>query len=706
MNRPLERDDHSPPDDGARERLILTRKWAYLLSDVGFVRISREALERELAAMVDALCADVRDPNDTGRARAAGARLVELEVIGEGTLERTVEVLSRGLSALPGLAGERIALCVGALACGFAAANRDRTLLQQDNIKLSLLKAVRDAKWHLRESEARFDGVATASANGIVITDLDGVIVRVNGAIGEIVGHAADELTGQDFFAIVHPDFAPILRADYAALLAGKRLRIKQSQQLLRADGDVARVTLTASLLRGGDGGPRQFVTVVEDGTELMLLQSELSRQALHDVLTGLPNRQFFDSRLEGALQRADPRHGITLIHLGLDAVAAVGNSLGRRAADRLLTMTAQRLSAVVFAEKSMVAKFEGDEFAILLENSATTPDVAATVSALTAELAEVTYVDSVGVAAPACFGVVHRPHPDLGPAEVLRAADVALRRAQRSGPGQWELYDVDQDAEDRSAYALAAAMPGAWETGELTVRYRPLVRLADGATAGVEAGLWWDHPDLGPLPHERCLALAEQTGLVLSMGAWALGTAAIRVRWWPGRRAGRPLLVGLTAHQSADADLVARVRAALHESGLRPEDLLLGMPTHVVAADRGESVANLSGLSDIGVSLFLDGFGASPGDLALVEDHPVHAVRVARTLVARQARSPDSPVSVALAALPSLVHDAGVKVIVDGVGTPAQAQWWRAAGADLALGDHFGRSATDLPQLTRPSDP
>ncbi|HVK21145.1 MAG TPA: EAL domain-containing protein [Actinokineospora sp.] len=706
MNLRREQDDTAPsPDDGARELLILTRKWAYLLSDVGFIPIARDVLEQELAALVDEVCADVLgQPFDTGRARAAGVRLVELDAVGEGTLERTVDVLGKGLPALSALAGagERITLCVGALACGYAAANRDRSLRQQENIKLSLLKAVRDARWSLHESEARFDGVATASANGIVITDLDGVVIRVNGAIGEILGCAADELTGRDLFDIVHPDFSRILREDYAALLTGRRTRIKQSQQLVRDDGDVARVTLTASLLRDGDHAPRQFVTVVEDGTELVLLQSELSRQALHDVLTGLPNRQFFGSRLEGALQRADQRHGITLFHLGLVAFAEVGNGLGRRAAERLLTAIAQRLGGVVRMERSMVAKFDGDEFGVLLENTATTPDVATTVAAFSDALAEVTYVDGQGVAVTGCVGVVHRPALDSDPAELLRAADVALRRAQRDGPGQWVLYDVDEDGEDRRAHALAAAMPGAWETGELTVRYRRLARLADGGLAGVEARLHWEHPKLGPLPHDRCVDLAERTGLILTLGAWALSTAGVRVRWWPGRRAERlPLLFGLSPNQAADADLIARVRAALGHSGLRPDELVLGVPAATVAAGRGDTVANLAALADIGVPTYLDNLGADPSDIALVEDHPVHAVRVGRGLVTRQTRAPKSPFTTALATLPGLVREAGAKVIVDGVRTPAQARWWRAAGADLGLGHHFGRTTAELPTVS-----
>lgn len=298
----------------ADARGLLARTWTYRLSGAAVVTLSAGELGRELRDQLDVLCTVVsRDRFDAAAAEQVGERVVAVGYVGEDGLRRTVEVLGKGLPALPefqtaGAHAERIALAIGALATGFLAANRRAVFEQQEQMNLSLLKAVRDAKWNLKESEARFDEVVTSSASGIIIVALDGRLVRANGAIGDILGYAADELNDTNLFDLVHPDTAEMLRGSMAAVVDGVADRVRQTQRLLRKDGDVARISLTASLLRDPDGAPSHFVTVVEDGTELMLLQSELSRQALHDVLTGLPNRQYFSTHLEARCGGPTPR--------------------------------------------------------------------------------------------------------------------------------------------------------------------------------------------------------------------------------------------------------------------------------------------------------------------------------------------------------------------------------------------------------------
>jgi diguanylate cyclase (GGDEF)-like protein/PAS domain S-box-containing protein len=681
------------PGPGSRDRLILARKWAYVLHSNVFLAMGAQELERELGELLDVVCSVVGgEPFDPGRAADAGARLVELGCTIDETLSSIVDVLGRGLLALPEFQppdryAEPIVLGVGALAAGFAEAARRVTLEQQENMKLSLLKAVRDAKWHLRESEARFDEVAMSSASGIIITALDGGLVRVNGAIADILGHTAEDLAGLTLFDLVHPDFRDVLRKDYEDLLAGRRDRIKQPQRLMRKDGDVARITLTATVLRGDVSHPSHFVTVVEDGTELMLLQGELNRQALHDVLTGLPNRQYFSTNVEIALRRADPRFGVTLLHLDLDAFAMICNGLGRRAGDHLLVSVSQRLRSVVAAEKAMVARFEGDEFGILVENTASTPGVASIVERINRELAEPIYVDSHGVAVSASIGVVHRPPLHTEPAELLRAADFTLRRAKAAGRGQWELFHPSQDAKDRQTYTLAAAMPGAWETGQIEVVYRPLAALDTGRIAGVEALLSWNRPDVGGLTHEQIVGLAEQTGLILPMGEWLMHQASRQAAWWRQRmRTDLLIVVGLTPHQCSDTDLVSRL---VRDEGA-PDQLVAGFPLRALRT--GDVTDNLRVFADMGVRIMLDGVGTAPDELAWIEDVPAAYVRLAPELVNRQALSaPDTPLSAALTALVPLMRRAGAKVIVDGVRTPAQVDWWKTAGADYAFGDWYG---------------
>nr|WP_225954075.1 EAL domain-containing protein [Kibdelosporangium phytohabitans] len=674
--------------------MILARKWAYILHDNVYFTVDQEQLDRGLTDVLNTLCAVVHaKAADIQPAFDAGVKLVELGCAGDAVLPCTMETLGKGLLALPEFQpvathAEPIVRALGALSGGFTKAYRQSTLDQQETMKLSLLKAVRDAKWRLKQSEAQFDEVAMSSASGIIITDPDGQMVRTNGAVADILGYTNEELTGRTLFDLVHSDSARVLREDYQELLAGKKERIRQPQRLLRKDGDIARITLTASVLRN-ETGASHFVTVVEDGTELMLLQGELNRQALHDVLTGLPNRQYFSTNVEIALRRADPEYGVTLIHLDLDAFAMICNGLGRRVGDHLLVSVSQRLRAVVAAEKAMVARFDGDEFGILIENTETTPGVGVIIEDINAELAEPIYVEGHGVAVSASIGVVHRPSRAMDPLELLRAADFTLRRAKAAGRGQWELFHRDQDARDRRTYTLAAAMPGAWEVGEIDVVYRPVVEPADGRIAHVEALLRWERPDLGVLDHDQCVELAEDTGLILPLGEWMMRKAVGQAEWWR-QRTGRelPLVVGLTRNQAADADLVSRaLRAA---GGTGSDRVIVGFP--VGAMRSADVVENLKVLADTGFQTMLDGFGTAPEELALLEDVPVGFVRLARDLVERQARSAaDTPLTAALTTLVPLVHRSGALVVVDGVHNEEQKKWWSAVGADFMIGERSG---------------
>lgn len=694
MSIPTQRPAAMPPPERGRD--LLARKWSYLLSGVVVIALGRNELDREMRDRLDELCAAVHDESSTERSSARraeriGEQLVGLGYVTEDGLRVTLDVLGKGLLALPEFQpveryARGIVTVLGSMSSGFLAASRRAVFEQQESMQLSLLKAVRDAQWNLRESESRFEEVATSSASGILVVDLDGRLVRANAAIGDILGYTTEELTGFALDELVHPDSARVLAEAMRALVDGRQERVRQPQRLLRKDGDVARISLTVSLVRGADDQPGHFVAVVEDGTELMLLQSELNRQALHDVSTGLPNRQYFTTHLESALRRADPVRGVSLFHLDVDAFGMVCNSLGRQAGERLLVHVSQRLKAAVAREKAMIARFDGDEFAILVENTATTPDVATTVADLNRELSEPVYFDERGLAVSVSVGVVRRPSPDWGPAEVMRAAEQALRQAKSDGRGQWELYHPGQDAAVRRVDELAVAMPGAWEQGEVDVRYRPVVDLAGRALVGVDAGLHWDRGDES-LDHSTCAALAERTGLILSLGEWQLATACGQVRWW-GQRSGRPtvpLHVGLTKHQSLDGDLVRRVRRVLDDTGLPASRLTIGMPVAVSA--ESDAVDNLTVLAELGVGTSLDDFGLGPDDLAVAAELPVRSVRVARRLVERQARGEAE----FLADLVPLARRAGVEVLVDGLATREQAEWWRAAGVVAGTGSFFG---------------
>ncbi|MGH3886813.1 MAG: putative bifunctional diguanylate cyclase/phosphodiesterase [Pseudonocardiaceae bacterium] len=430
-------------------------------------------------------------------------------------------------------------------------------------------------------------------------------------------------------------------------------------------------------------------MTIVEDVTELHLLRERLVHQSLHDALTGLPNQQFFISRLEGVLGHAERTSRITVCKIDLDGLAVINDGFGREIGDQLLQSVAQRLQSAVDGETATVARFGSDEFAILIENSPTTPDLAVLAASINTQLAEPVYIEGCGLAVSACIGFVE--HQGGGePANLLRAAEAALHNVKRGGKRQWGSLDTRRDAVHRVRCRLAAAMPGALEIGEIILDYQPLAQLADGKVVAIEALLRWDHPHSGPLPHHECLELAARIGLEVPLGQWLLRSACEQLASWRQRFGeATPLLhVDLTPRQSQDPDLVAGVRCALAHAGLGAESLQLGMPVLALGADTGEAEDNLRVLADMGVAIVLLGFSGA-GDVAYLEDLQVRTAEIAHRVVQRVAQRPggDSRIARAVPVILGVVHYCGATVIARGVETQDEADWWRSAGADIGQG-------------------
>ncbi len=420
------------------------------------------------------------------------------------------------------------------------------------------------------------------------------------------------------------------------------------------------------SVLRDAAGSPTHHITMVKDVTDVHLLEQRLRHQSLHDLLTGLPNRNYFVIHLDALRERAGPSTTILLCKIDLDCFAVVNDGLGQGMGDLLLRSVAGRLQALVAGERAMVARFGADEFAILIEESPTTPNDATLAASINAELSEPVSLADRGLAVSACVGIVRRPARETGTAELIRAAEATLHQAKRTGRGQWGQYDPPADAAQRARYAVATAMPEAWETGQVTLHYQPLVRLdptaADaGRIVALAALLRWDHPQRGVVAHEECIALAEQT------------------------------------------DLVAVVRGALDAAQLRPEDIQLGMPVEVIVAGHGDSEDNVGTLADIGVGTVLTRYGQAVGNLVLLQSLPVQGVELAGRLV-RMAAQPDSVVRSALAGLVPLIRRTGTAVAVAGIDNAEQADWWRHTGADSARGAVFAPPVAPqaIPDLLR----
>jgi diguanylate cyclase (GGDEF)-like protein/PAS domain S-box-containing protein len=686
MTMPMSGDARQPAGasrsaaERARDRGKVARKWTYLVRMTAYIPLPPAEVEGRLLDIVNLMFdAVASEPFTTKHVTDAGARLVDLFCTGKTSLQCSVDVLATALLADPeprcaDRLGQRVACALAAMACGYVEALRTSVVDQQDSIHRTLYESLRVSDRERRVVQARLDEVLASVDSGVAIVDVDGRFLRTNDALDRILGRTSDEVTQTSWFDLIDPQDRPALHHAYQDLLDGRSERIRLRHTLTGKDGDTKRVSVTASLIHVADERPRDYVVIVADDTELSLLQSQLSHQLLHDALTGLPNRQFFTTRLEQLLNTGCPT---TVYRLHLDSLALISDGFGREVADRLLQAVSQRLAVVFAQDRAMVARFEGADLAILIERRQGTPDVPATVEKINEVVAEPIYRGTHGVSTTVSIGVAHRPAHRIEPAELLRAADMAVRHARSTGPGRWRPHDPEQDTRDRHTFRLAATMPTAWETGEVRAAYQPLVRLAGEQVLGVDALLRWEHPEHGLIPHDRCVELAERIGLCFPVGAWLLRHTCEQLP------SDLLLAVTVTPNEAADPELPGTVLLALRETGVQPARLQLAMPASTLLTAHGPAVDNLRALADAGVQTTFHAKGFLPADPAFLE-LPVRAVRT----TPRETRHP--LLATIATELVAATHAAGATVIVDGVTTREQADWWREIGADAATGPLF----------------
>ncbi|WP_181775006.1 putative bifunctional diguanylate cyclase/phosphodiesterase [Amycolatopsis pittospori] len=674
--------------NSAPTRATLARKWAYLVTSAVYLPYTHAQIEEHFTALLDQVFAAVlSDEAEPAQATEAGARLVALRCVGPDSLRRTMEVLGKGLLHEPELRSvrslpERVLQVLGALAAGYGEALRESIQRQQEDLSRTLVTLERETRRELVLTQARFEQLFSGSSTGVAVTRVDGRVQRVNPALADLLNRPVADVIGLNLYDLLHVEDADGLREGYRKLLEGESQRLELSRRLVGEEGDTMWAAFTGAVIRDPAGEPQQLITLVEGDTDVSLLQRQLSRQALHDPLTGLPNRQFFSTRLERALRHADPAFGVTVYHLDLDGFSLIAGGLGQKPSDDLLKNVAAKLRAVVGGEEAIVARIGGDEFGILLQNTAASPDVATVIGMINQELSEPVYLEGgSGVAVSACIGVVHRPPRDIAPTELLRVSGMTLRRAQANGYRQWAMSDSALDTRERHEFGLAVSMASAWEIGEIEVVFRPLTWLANSTPAGIEARLAWNHPRHGRIGHDTCVRFADETGLIVPLGEWLIRTACQEA---DDRL---PMVVGLTPHQAADPDLVGTMRRVLTETGLGPSRLRLGFPAGAVLGDLGETVDNLNLLAEIGVDAELQDFGAA-GDVLCLVDVPVRTVRISPRLAERRT---EPLAERSLRSLIDTVKSAGATVIADGIDTTGDAGWWQSVGADIGTGRYFG---------------
>ncbi|MCZ2819552.1 EAL domain-containing protein [Modestobacter sp. VKM Ac-2977] len=438
-------------------------------------------------------------------------------------------------------------------------------------------------------------------------------------------------------------------------------------------------------------------------------LAQEYAHQALHDPLTGLPNRLFLLERLR---QAVCPGSSAVLFVIDLDRFKDVNDHLGHAAGDDVLTEFAQRLRTVARSE-DLVVRLSGDEFALLTtalttaQSTALAERIVLTAAAPFVVLPRGAHRDAEQLASlGASVGVASCSMEVRSPDELLHRADLAMFRAKSLGRGRVAHFDTAllEDAETtdavRARHRMERRLRLAIESRSLSLHYQPVVTLPSGQVTGVEALARWEDDELGRVAPDQFIPLAERTGLVVDLGRWVLQTACREAAGWPAGPSGVPptVAVNVSPVQLAQRGFIDDVTRALADSGLAPDRLCLEITETAAITDLTATAARLSQVRDLGVRLALDDFGAGHSALTLLRALPVHLVKIDRSFIERVASDTADAVLVRLVI--EAAHSLGRRVCAEGVETAEQAQQLVSMGCDSAQGWLFGRPEPASPRL------
>ncbi|HXW71541.1 MAG TPA: EAL domain-containing protein [Methylocella sp.] len=441
--------------------------------------------------------------------------------------------------------------------------------------------------------------------------------------------------------------------------------------------------------------GRRAELIAVIDVTEKRRAETRIAYMAEHDTLTGLPNRMLFLSRLNEALLRLR-RHGehLAVLYLDLDHFKNVNDTLGHPAGDGLLKNVAERL-CMCLRETDSVARFGGDEFAILQTGLAGAPEAGAFADRIVKLLSEPYDIDEQQIVIGASVGIALAPNDGDTAEELLKNADMALYRAKEDGRRVYRYFEPGMDARLRARRALELDLRTALTEGQFELHYQPLVTLESGAVSGFEALLRWRHPQRGMVPPLEFIPLAEEIGLIVPLGEWVLRQACADAATWPSEV---KIAVNLSPVQFKKGNVVDLILTALTRAGLPANRLDVEITESILFEESNTNLATLRKLHALGISISMDDFGTGYSGMSYLRAFPFDKIKIDRSFVSELGEKDDCMAIVR--AITRLGASLGIRTTAEGVETATQIEMLRSAGCTEMQGYFLSRPmpATHVP--------
>ena len=586
------------------------------------------------------------------------------------------------------------------------------TLLENRSLTRNLEARVADRTAELFASEQRFHALVQHSSDVVTVVGRDGYVLYQSESIQRVFGYSAQDLTERHLDQLVDDDSGERLAGAMASVADRPYATTVLELRIRHRDGRWRQAEATVTNLLG-DPSVGGLVLNTRDISERKELQEQLVHEAYHDALTQLANRALFRERVSEALEERHETADVTVLFLDLDGFKEVNDSLGHLAGDHLLVQVADRLRDAV-REGDVVARFGGDEFAVLIESPLGSPDAESVAQRIVDNLHEPFRIDtrdihvraSIGLAAAGVSGEAAGVGPLAdsgggGAEQLMRNADLAMYKAKSAGGSGFASYHPRMLAGLVDRLELEADLRLALERGELKLHYQPTIDVSDSRVVGFEALVRWQHPTRGLISPLDFIPIAEGTGLIVPLGRWVIAEACRQAMAWATassqRAAGtspvnRPvkMAVNVSVRQFDRCDLPNIVGDVLAETGMPADQLCLEMTESVLMTDTEENLAALVRLKALGVSLAIDDFGTGYSSLAYLRRFPVDTLKIDRSFVEPLGEQTDDA---ALAStIVQLGQSLGMSTVAEGIEEYGQLAALRDMGCTYAQGYYFSR--------------
>jgi diguanylate cyclase (GGDEF)-like protein/PAS domain S-box-containing protein len=557
----------------------------------------------------------------------------------------------------------------------------------------------------LSESEERYALAAAGANDGLWDWDLKTDRIFYSHRWKEMLGHREPEIgdSPDEWFDRVHADDIDRVKAMLDAHLGGAVAHFEIEHRMRHADDGHRWMLVRGLAVRGADGAAYRIAGSQTEVTDRKRAEQQAIHDALHDSLTGLANRTLFLERVRQALarRRRHPTTRFAVIYLDLDRFKLVNESLGHVHGDDMIIAASRRLEqSLKFGDT--VARLGGDEFAILMEEVATPGDAKSISESLQKTLSSPFVLRGKEVFATASMGIAHSENDYDRPEDILRDSELAMYRAKELGKAQSVVFDPSFRKSPVTPIDLDTDLRRALERDEMSLHYQPIVSLTNGKISGFEALLRWEHSELGAISPTDFIPLAEETGLIDSLGQWVLRQACRQMLIWNESRAAKDQLeisVNLSSRQFTRGDLVNGIMNSVHGSGLGAASLKLEITESVLMENAQRSITMLNQLKELDIKVCVDDFGTGYSSLSYLHTFPIDTLKIDKSFIGDMGRNYQNLEIVRTITM--LARNLRLDVIAEGVETPEQYAQLRALGCQFAQGFHFSRPL-DVEKATR----